>query len=244
MIGIDVSHYQGTIDWAKAKAAGCEFAFIRAHFQDDDRDPYFDRNWSETKRLGIPRGAYGWVIPGRNQIDEANKFISYLSGDFGELAPACDFEKYIFNPSFSELKLFIERVETLTGKLPYIYTSPGYWASGVGYGNQIWATKYPLWHAQWTSAITPTLRAPFSTWTFWQYSSPGNKRAAEFGAQGTDIDINRFNGDIMDFHKLLGADVIDPTVPPEIPLPTNDLKDLSARVVNMELWARGIGYKG
>jgi len=240
IIGIDVSHYQGTIDWAKAKAAGVEFAFIRVHFQNDDRDLYFDRNWSETKRLGIPRGAYGWVIPGRNQIDEAKRFISYLGGDFGELAPACDFEKYITNPSFTELKLFIERVETLTGKLPYIYTSPGYWASGVGYGNQTWAAKYPLWQAQWTSAVTPTLRAPFSAWTFWQYSSPGNKRAAEFGAQGTDIDINRFNGDVMDFHKLLGADVINPSEPDEPII----IDGLTSKILQLEEWARGIGYKG
>jgi len=181
LIGIDVSAYQGYIDWNKAKSAGCEFAFIRAHYQ-GGKDVHFDRNWAETKRVGIPRGAYGWVMNGKNQIAEANNFIGYLGNDLGELAPACDFEKYITSPTFGELRTFIERVEVLTKKLPYIYTSYGFWTSGVGYANQTWAAKYPLWHAQYTSATTPTLKPPFTKWVFWQYSSPGNRMASTYGA--------------------------------------------------------------
>jgi lysozyme len=239
MIGIDVSDYQGDIDWEKAKAAGCEFAFIRAHYQ-GGKDEHFDRNWAETKRVGIPRGAYGWVLPGKNQTIEANKYVSYLGSDFGELAPACDFEKYNGSPSFAELKLFIERVEILSGKLPYIYTSYGYWTSGAGYANQTWAAKYPLWHAQYTSAAKPTLKPPFTNWVFWQYSSPGNKRAAEFGADGRDIDINRFNGDLFDLYELTGWDEVD-LDEPEVPPISSDIE---FRLANLEGWAKGIGYKG
>jgi lysozyme len=56
MIGIDVSTYQSVIDWDKAKAAGAQWAFIRACFG-KSKDAQFDRNWSESKRVGIPRGA-------------------------------------------------------------------------------------------------------------------------------------------------------------------------------------------
>lgn len=226
------------MDWVKAKSAGVQFAFIRAHYQ-GGKDTKFDRNWTETKRLGIPRGAYGWVIPGRNQVTEANKFISYLNGDFGELAPVCDFEKYNGNPTYGELRTFIERVETLTGKLPYIYTSYGYWTSGAGYANQTWAAKYPLWHAQYTSAKTPTIKPPFSTWTFWQWSADGNGKGAEYGAKSSAIDLNRFNGDAIDFQKFLGADVIPPV---ELPDPPDTAT--SARIDRLERWARNIGYNG
>ena len=227
------------MDWAKAKANGAQFAFIRACFG-TAKDTQFDRNWAESKRVGIPRGAYGWVISGANQSANANRFIGFLGDDLGELAPVCDFEKYktgglVKMPTFGELRTFIERVETLTGKLPYIYTSYGYWTSGAGYANQTWAAKYPLWHAQYTSAKTPTIKPPFNKWTFWQWSADGNGKGAEFGAQSSAIDLNRFNGDIIDFHKLLGVDVLEPDLPDTA---------LSTRVDRLESWARTMGYKG
>ena len=233
--GIDVSYWQGDMDWVKAKSAGVQFAFIRAHYQ-GGKDTKFDKNWAETKRLGIPRGAYGWVIPGRNQVTEANKFISYLDGDFGELAPVCDFEKYNGNPTFGELRTFVERVEVLVKRPPFIYTSTGYWRSLLNSTMQSWAAvRYPLWIAHYTKAAAPTIPAPFSKWTFWQWSADGNGRGAEFGAQSSAIDLNRFSGDVIDFQKLIGADVIEPDLPDTA---------LSARVDRLESWARGIGYKG
>jgi lysozyme len=239
LIGIDVSAYQGIIDWQKAKQAGCAFAFIRCHYQ-GGKDKYFDRNWAETKKAGTPRGAYGWVIPGKDQKAEADKFCGYLGDDLGELAPAVDFEKYNGTPTFGELRTFIERVEVLTKRLPYIYTSYGFWTSQAGYANQTWAARYPLWHAQYTNAVTPTIKAPFNNWTFWQYSSPGNRQAANYGTGGFDLDINRFNGDIVDFEKLIGTEVIEPE--------PNDLKvrvaKLEGRLDILTDWARSIGYKG
>lgn len=241
MIGIDVcGPYQGIIDWDKAKAAGCAFAFIRCHYQGGKKDDKFDRNWAETKRVGIARGAYGWVLPGKNQTEQADLFMGYLGDDLGELAPACDFEEFDGIPTFGELRTFIERVETLSKRLPYIYTSPGFWSKGAGYANQTWAAKYPLWQAQWTAAANPTLNAPFTKWAFWQYSSKGNRKASTFGAAGFDIDINRFNGDYEDFQKLIKV------VEQEKPDPDLKVKiaRLEGRLDVFEEWARSIGFKG
>lgn len=217
MIGIDVSQWQGVMDWDKAKAAGVQWAFIRACFG-TTKDTLFDRNWAESKRVGIPRGAYGWVINGANQVNNADKFIGFLGNDQGDLAPACDFEKYksggvVKYPTFAELRTFVERVEVLAKRKPFIYTSTGYWKSLANSTLQTWAVKYPYWHAQYTSTSTPTIPAPFPTWVFWQYSADGNGRGREFGAQSSAIDLNRFNGDMMDLQKLLGVEVIEPPKP-------------------------------
>jgi lysozyme len=242
MIGIDVSVHQKKIDWEKAKSAGVQFAFIRATFGQSlsggkmrqTTDDYFTRNWEETKRLGIPRGAYGWVRVGQDQKANANHFVSLLGDDVGELAPVCDFEKYQGKPNFAELRQFVERVRELTGRIPYIYTSGGYWRGLPGYKNQVWAGEYPLWHAQYTTAKTPTLMYPWDTWTFWQYSATGNRRGAEFGAASSDIDINRFNGDALDFQKLIGEDVSCPAE--EKP---KDINLLKAKIMQaIDDWAK------
>lgn len=242
LIGIDVSAYQGIIDWDRAKAAGCAFAFIRCHFQ-RGKDNFFERNWAETKRVGMARGAYGWVIPGRNQTQQADLYIDYLEGDYGELAPACDFEEFNGKPSFGELRTFIERVEVRTKTLPYIYTSPGYWSGLTGFNRQTWAAKYPLWTAQWSRAATPIIKPPFTNWAFWQYSSPGNRMASTYGAEGHDLDLNRFNGDIIDLEKLIGTEVIEPDPKPEIGNEVRIAK-LEGRLDVLTDWARSIGYKG
>ena len=56
--GLDVSKYQGTIDWSQVKAAGYDFAMLRAGYGFNTIDPQFQRNASECNRLGIPIGAY------------------------------------------------------------------------------------------------------------------------------------------------------------------------------------------
>lgn len=57
-MGVDVSQWQGNIDWEKAKAAGIEFAMLRAGFGQNSVDPQFKRNITECNRLGIPCGVY------------------------------------------------------------------------------------------------------------------------------------------------------------------------------------------
>lgn len=216
--GIDVSKWQGVMDWEKAKAAGIQFAFIRATFG-RERDVQFARNWAETKRLGIPRGAYGWVIHRANQVANADLFIDMLGDDHGELPPVVDFEWHgpLINrqkPNFSELRTYINRVEELDGRIPIIYSSTGYWRALPNGDAQTWVARYPYWHAQYTRAITPVIPRVFPDWTFWQWSADGNGRGREFGAQSRDICLDRFNGDMADFHQFMGAKVVVPATPP------------------------------
>ncbi|HUV82893.1 MAG TPA: GH25 family lysozyme [archaeon] len=209
-IGIDVSHHQGKMNWDKAKV---DFAFIRRTFgQDVDRE--FKRNWAESKRVGIPRGAYGWVLQGQNQIENAKFFVGQLDGDLGDLSPAVDFEKFSDSkPGFSELRKFTEEVRRLTGRKPFIYTSQGYWNQHTGHYDQKWVLEYPLWIANYTSLPFPKMPSVYQQnnvpWTFWQWSAEGNCKGAEYGAASRDIDLNRFNGSQTDFKVLLGNVIIE-----------------------------------
>ena len=56
--GIDVSRYQGDIDWRRVKRAGTEFAWIKATEGGDYVDPKFMENWNQARAAGVPRGAY------------------------------------------------------------------------------------------------------------------------------------------------------------------------------------------
>src|ERR1700728_5326112 len=61
--GVDVSHYDGTVNWTQVKAAGISFAFAKATESDNDIDPTFATNWAGMKAAGVVRGAYHFFDP-------------------------------------------------------------------------------------------------------------------------------------------------------------------------------------
>lgn len=60
--GIDVSHYQGEIDWAAMKQQGMDFAYIKATEGSAHEDECFDKNWEQAKAAGMLRGAYHFLV--------------------------------------------------------------------------------------------------------------------------------------------------------------------------------------
>ena len=103
VFGIDVSKYQGAIDWAKAKAGGVKFAMLKAVSTNNTGlyiDPYFERNYAECKRLGIPCGVYGYFkAVNREQADkELAYFKKLLTGRSFELPVAVDIEDEVQKP--------------------------------------------------------------------------------------------------------------------------------------------------
>ena len=94
-MGVDVSYYQGTVDWAKAKAAGVKFAFLRVSDGTTFRDPKFVQNWANTKTAGVIRGAYQFFRPSQNVNAQADLMIAAL-GTYqpGDLPPVIDVEAW------------------------------------------------------------------------------------------------------------------------------------------------------
>jgi len=183
--GLDVSHWQGTMDWNTAAAAGVTFAFIKATEGTGYTDPQFSANWTNAGAAGIQRGVYHYFKNAQDPIAQANHFLDVASSG-GELGYAVDCEDESAPLTPENLKMFLDRMETLTGKKCIIYTRASWWNKYIG--SQTWTANYTLWVAHW-NVSEPTLPTGWTTYGYWQYSASGD--GATYGAQSETIDLNR-----------------------------------------------------
>ena len=115
VFGIDISHYQGLVDWeimkqtAEGKTSfnnGIEISFIiiRAAVGEDEEDQEFSTNWDQAKKHNIIRGAYHYYRPDENSIKQADNFISIVNLEKGDLPPVLDIEAIPNLQSIKSLK--------------------------------------------------------------------------------------------------------------------------------------------
>jgi lysozyme len=186
--GIDVSHYQGDIDWVAVQAAGIEFAFIKATDGITNTDPKFTDNWSRAQLAGVSTGAYHFFRPEDDPMQQAQHFIAtFTAAGFSRnnLPMALDVEVAGDVGSADLLKsvsTILAAIEQATQVTPLIYTAPSFWDTAIGAS----LNHYPLWIANWTSSSTPTLPGGWSDWQYWQYSESGTVA----GISGP-VDMNR-----------------------------------------------------
>ncbi|MEH6415834.1 glycoside hydrolase family 25 protein [Pseudomonas sp. CGJS7] len=172
--GIDVSHYQGTIDWTTVKAAGIAFAYAKATDGNTYLDPMFQTNWSGMQAAGVLRGAYHFYETHDDPVTQANWFVANVGAlGAGDLPPVVDIESYNGdyggNSVAANLQIWLDTVETALGRRPMIYTNPSFWQQTVGAG----FSGYPLWIAEY-GVSAPTVPTDWSRWNLWQYSQSGS----------------------------------------------------------------------
>ncbi len=202
VVGIDVSYWQGTIDWAEVAADGVDFAFIRVSDGTGFLDPDFDYNWEGAAGVGIVRGAYQFFRPDQGGVEQAELLLDVM-GPLGadDLPPVIDVEATEgFSPSeiADEIGLWIDTVEAAIGRAPIIYTSPYFWNNSVESDD---FADYPLWIANWEVSC-PNLPDPWSDWAFWQDSDDGSVS----GISGV-VDTDYFNGSLADLLAFAGVTV-------------------------------------
>jgi lysozyme len=177
LLGIDVSHHQGLIDWKKVKSAKIgakpiSFAFVRATYGRWKNDKYFSYNWKATAQVGILRGAYHYFLPNQSAIAQAEKFLSRVCGPdgkyLGELPPVLDVEEKLGDIPRAEfhrnIQIWLDRVEEKTGKRPIIYSGANF------YRVNLYPTfkSYPLWIAHYKIA-QPSIPSTHN-WDLWQFT--------------------------------------------------------------------------
>ncbi len=215
--GIDVSKWQGSIDWNQVAGAGKKFAMIRASAGSLTTDEWYTTNRAGANAALIPMGAYHYANPDsapNDALNEANFFLSLATPVRGDLVPALDVEvtNGLSVPDMQAwVRTWLERVTAVTGVRPMIYTSPNFWENAMGDTTWFAANGYrTLWVAHWTSDPAPLVPAENwggNSWTFWQYTSSGSVP----GISGR-VDLNRYNG--LDLSPvLLTSSPIDPPVP-------------------------------
>ena len=181
--GLDVSRYQGNVDWASVKAKGASFAYVKATEGSSIRSDYFAQQYNGSYNVGLIRGAYHFARPDQSSGKaQADFFVSHgggWSGDGKTLPPALDIE---YNPSGATcyglstsamtawILAFSTEVHAKTTRYPVIYTSTSWWNQCTTHRS--FASTNPLWIARYSS--TPgTLPAGWTVWTFWQTADSG-----------------------------------------------------------------------
>jgi GH25 family lysozyme M1 (1,4-beta-N-acetylmuramidase) len=192
--GIDVSHWQGVIDWEKVAGAGKRFVFLKATDGQDYIDPTFAANRAGARENGLMVGAYHFARPDDSAGDatkEAQFFVEVADPKPGHLLPVLDIET---NGGLNQNEMtawahrFVMEVRDLTGVMPLVYTSPYGWLDRFGDSHRLARDGAPLWVAHW-GVSSPTLPAgdwDGRGWVVWQHSSTGH--VAGIGG-AVDLDV-------------------------------------------------------
>jgi lysozyme len=186
--GIDVSHWQGTIDWQAVRGGGIDFAFIKATEGGTYVDPQFARNWAAAADAGITRGAYHYFRPNVDAVKQAEHFLRVTRLSAGDLPAVLDVETsdgMAGDSLLRAVRTWLETVERATGKRPIVYTYPDFWNRYVAAS----PGAYPLWIASYGREQPLMPSTGWSDWTFWQSSAIGRVP----GIQG-DVDLDHFRG--------------------------------------------------
>jgi lysozyme len=190
LFGIDISHYQGIINWEKVDtiqdSIPVKFVLIRATMGEDSKDKYFNYNWQEASKKNFIVGAYHYYRPNENSTKQANLFIEKVKLQSGHLAPVLDIEELPKVQVMDSLKKgllnWLELTEKHFGKKPIIYTGDSYYADFL-------KTKefesYPLWIANYNKIKEPKN----NNWLFWQFTDKG-----KINGINSLVDINIFDG--------------------------------------------------
>jgi lysozyme len=201
--GVDVSVYDGTVDWAQLEASGRAFAIAKATEGASFSDSQFPTNWPAMKSAGIVRSAYHFFHCDADPAAQATFFLGVMGAlEPGDLPPSLDFEDTTTCAPSTGIAMAIEwldAVASATGTLPILYTS-------VNVLSQFQNTQSLAGHAQlWVASrgvTCPDLPAPFAAWSFWQYSLTGT--APGLPNSNGMADLDQFNGDMS---ALLGLTV-------------------------------------
>lgn len=201
---IDVSHYNGEVDFAKVKAAGIVGVIHKATQGQSGIDYTYNANKAKAKAQGLLWGAYHFAT-GADGVAQAEHFLT-ITGDDPDTLLVLDFEANPTGPSMahSEAQAFVTHINAMTGRFPGLY-SGHYIKELLGSSLDPVLAQCWLWLAQY--GPTPVVPRNWPTWTMWQYTD-GN-----FGPEPHEItgvpgsfDRDTFNGSLQDLHKLWGVE--------------------------------------
>ena len=217
--GIDVSVYQGTIDWTKVKAAGIQFAYIRVSDGTGSHDSKFAANWANARAAGVLRGVYQFFREDEDPIAQADLLLDAMGAlEADDLPPAIDVESVDGASGatiVANVKTWMDRIAAGSGRRAIIYTGRPFWDSNTGSSTAV--NDHTLWIPNW-GVTCPSISAAWSDWGFWQYSSMGMIS----GISGA-VDLDRFNGDRDALLAFAAASADTPsrpdagTTPPDAP---------------------------
>ena len=200
--GIDVSKYQGDVDWTAVANSGVRFAYIKATEGGDYLDEKFRQNWELSRASGIARGAYHFAYWCRPAEEQAAWFLANVPNDPSALPPVLDVE---WNPqsrtcprklpraqALAMMHTILSAMEQAYGKRPVIYTSVDFHRDVLQGEFQ----DYPMWVR--SVRAYPSVKYGDRRWNFWQHTATGSVP----GVRGY-VDRNCYYGSLDDWQNWL-----------------------------------------
>jgi lysozyme len=196
--GIDISHYQGKIDWEllthnREAKFPIHFIFLKATEGGDHGDDTFTQNFGQARKYGFIRGAYHYFIPKTDARKQADFFIRTVQLAKGDLPPVLDVEttgKQSPQELKTAVKTWLDRVEAHYGVKPILYTS---YKFKKRYLSDSIFNAYPYWIAHY---YVDSVRYE-GKWHFWQHTDVGTVPGIE-----EEVDLNVFNGTMEELLEL------------------------------------------
>lgn len=202
--GMDVSGWQGNVDWAAAYAAGARFAVVKATEGTGYTNSSFAQQYLGSAAVGMTRGAYHFALPDTSSgTVQADYFVGHGGGwsaDGRTLPPALDIEYDPYGPTCYRLtqpamvgwiRAFVDEVHARTSRYPIIYTTADWWARCTG--NSASFGSDPLWIARYNTS-PGVLPAGWPFESIWQYADHGAFVGDQDAFDGTTAQLARFAG--------------------------------------------------
>ncbi len=198
--GIDVSHYQGKINWSKMAKTNHVFVITKATGGIDYVDPTFKTNWYHIRKHNLVRGSYHFFYADDDAETQAQHYLATVGRiKSTDLPPILDIE--ITDHTNKEILIekaitWLETVEKATNRRPIIYTDTAF---GQDFLSDPRFGSYYLWIAQYSKKVD-TLPAPWKdkNWFIWQHSQSGQVS----GIEG-DVDLSRYKGSLDNLHAFI-----------------------------------------
>lgn len=232
--GIDVSRYQGDVNWSRVKAAGKLFAFIKASEGNNSTDPRFERNVTGAKAADVKIGFYHYAHPERNTAAaEAAHFVGTISGYDADFPHVLDVEGAASSIGAAALTdwvdAWLEDVRRQTGHPVMIYSGASFARSYLGKE----LAEYPLWIAHY-GVNKPMNNSTWGQWAVFQYSQSGQTD----GISG-NVDLNVMERAFFDQYtgKHTEVEDVDTTQPDTIKIVINDKLAGTGRSIDGHVYA-------
>ncbi len=198
--GVDVSHHNGTVNWAQLKYEGIAFAYIKSTEGVSHCDRNYKENYGNARESDIKTGTYHFYTFGLDGKMQAQHFIRNATVGSGDLVPAIDVEHSPVN-RYSNDKHYIDRIIEELKKLEHeMYEHYG--VRPIIYTNKDCYKLYIMNHFPenfiWMSDLhsEPTIKD--HDWVIWQFSHTGNINGVK-----CDIDLNYYRYSFRQFNQIL-----------------------------------------
>jgi len=197
--GIDVSHYQGNVDWRRVAASGIQFSYVKSSEGLNVPDKNFAANYGGSLDAGLLTGAYHFFLPNYDPARQAASFLKNVPRlATGALLPCVDVEATGGqSPAaiVAAVQIWLDTVAQKLGVAPMIYTGAWFWNPHMAGSTQF--NHYFSWISDYRGSAKPDVPVGLDLWAFWQFTSKGQVP----GVTGP-CDLNRFRTTIDELKAM------------------------------------------